>query len=738
MTPSTNPVAALQAQIAEAASSIGARPQAAEPGLRSGLAEALVHAAQLQGLPATAARAVSGLPLAAGGLGLDHAPAAARAVGLDFIEDKRPLRHLKAGDCPLVGIAPDGAAAVIERLKRQGWRGLAADVRLMPDGGQAVWTGRQLKRLRRFLTPPAERASAAPGLDEPGPEPFLKGIAKGAAGLYGQAVFATIAINILALAVPLFTMNVYDRVLPNNAIETLHALAIGALLATGFDFLLKQLRGALVDTAGRRADVILSNRIFGRLIGARLPARPQPAGAQASTLREFETLRELSSSAVLTVLGDLPFALLFLAIIAVIAGPLAWVPVLAVPVLVAASLAVNIPLARLQAAAFKDTAIKNAIVVETLHGLETIKALNVESWAAGRYERSAAEGARIGFWNRFWSALSQNISGLVLTCATIAMVVWGVALAGAGVITAGALMASMMLIGRILAPFAQLAALASRLNQAAVAWKAVKRITQEPQERENPARFVSLPEKPGVLAFEGVTFAYDPRGQPALSNASAVIQPGERVGLIGAIGSGKSTFLKLIAGLHQPQSGRILVGGLALGDIDPAEFRPKLAFLGQSPMLFQGTIRQNICIHNPAMTRETLLNALNASGALAWISRMPRGLDSVLGEGGHGLSGGQRQSLALARGLAARPDIIMLDEPTSDMDGRTETQVISGLAQYAQGKTLLIVTHRTPLLDLVDRLIVFDSGKIMADGPKEKVLGMLRQQQAKPEAGAAA
>jgi ATP-binding cassette subfamily C protein LapB len=555
--------------------------------------------------------------------------------------------------------------------------------------------------------------------------------------IYGQAVVATVTINLLALAGSLVIMNVYDRVLPNQAMETLTALVIGACLAAIFEFTLRTTRGALIDAASRDVDIALSAKLFRRVLGARGQGGAGSTGVRLNTLREFETLREFFTAATLTTLGDLPFAALFLLIIAMIAGPLVIAPLALVGCLLIVQLALQAPLTRLTAESFRDTAQKNAVLVETLVGMETIKSLSAQRWAQSLWDRSVTEHVRVGLRTRFLSALSQNSVGLMQTLATMALLVHGVILIGQGAITAGALIAAMMLMGRAVAPIAQGAMLIGRLHHMRVAWSALAQLANAPQERPAGSDLVRPSAKPQSLRFEDVSFAHQPEAPPALAQVSFTIRPGERVGLIGGIGGGKSTALRLMMRLGSPQMGRILINELALEGLDPDWLRGQVGYLEQQPMLFSGTIRSNMSLHRPEASDDELIHAAAAAGALAWINRLPRGFDTRLGERGAGLSGGQRQSLALARALVGGPSMLLLDEPTSDMDGRTEAEVVRQLAALIGRRTLVLVTHRPAVLDLVDRLIVFDGGRLMADGPKAEVLDLLNRRAARPAAAAA-
>ncbi len=562
----------------------------------------------------------------------------------------------------------------------------------------------------------------------------MRDFVAGHSGIYSRAILATVAINVLALAGSLVVMNVYDRVLPNQAMETLTALMIGAGLAALFEFTLRMLRGVLIDAASQETDLRMADRLFARVVGARLGSVQSSTGVRINTMREFETLREFFTSSTMTALGDLPFAALFILVIAIVAGPLVAVPLIVIPLVLLASLALHRPLARLTAQSFQDTAQKNAVLVETLVGLDTIKSLNAENWAQGLWNRSMQEHVRVGLRTRLLMALGQNFIQLVQGGATLALLTYGVILVGRGDVTGGALMASMTLMGRILSPIAQGAMIIGRLHHIKVAWTALRQMADAPQERPEGAEFVQPSSALTSFMLERVQFSYAMDAPPALNDVSLTINSGEKVAFIGGIGCGKSTILKLLLKLHEPQSGRLLCQGLALNGIDPALLRSQIGYVDQNPMLFGGTIRSNLTLHRPLTTDAEVIAACEASGALSWISRTPRGFDTRIGERGQGLSGGQRQSLALARALVGKPPTLVLDEPTSDMDGRTEIDVVKRLAETLAGRTLILVTHKPALLDLVDRLIVLDQGKIVADGPKATVMEQLRKRQAAVDA----
>ncbi len=727
----TGNVAELLARVQAAASTIGAQTAAApstEPALDR-LALAILDVARHHGRVTSLAQITSGLPLVQGLLPLEHVEPACRRAGLDAKSVDVSLAQLPDAVLPVLALATDGSVDIVWAAQR-GADGAITTLTMSEPGAPAARVELALSEVQRdasggviLLKPLSEAALSRDGGRR---HDWFFDVFRSSRQIYGEAIAATLVINLLALAMPLFTMNIYDRVLPNAAADTLWALSIGVVLATLFDLALKTLRGLFVDTASRRADVILANYIYSRLLGARLPNKPASTGVRANTLREFESLREFFNSATLTTFGDLPFLVLFLIVMAVVAGPLALIAVVAMPLIIGLGWMTQRRLARLTQSSFSETAQKNAVIVETLVGLETIKAAGAESAAAARWEQAVADQIRSSFEIRHQSNLSLQLVQTSQSLIQVAMIVVGFYLVAAGQMTTGALIAATMLAGRALGPVGAVAGLLTRLHQARIAYASICEIVHATQERTDTSSFATKDKFDGAITFEGVSFVYDTDAAPALRDVSIDIKAGERVGFIGGIGSGKTTLLKLVPALHLASSGRVLVDGLAVGQIDPALLRCHASLMLQGAELFQGTIRSNITMADPGASEAAVMRAAHVAGALDWIARLPKGLDTPVRERGAGLSGGQRQGVALARVLLRKPQMLLLDEPTSDMDGRTEQAVIERLAQAFKGHTLLLVTHRPALLDLVDRLIVLDQGAKILDGPKAEVMAALK------------
>jgi ATP-binding cassette subfamily C protein LapB len=545
--------------------------------------------------------------------------------------------------------------------------------------------------------------------------------------LYAEVAVAAVMINLFVLASPLFTMNVYDRVVPNRAIETLWVLAIGAVTVFGFDFLLRTLRGYFVDSAGRIADIKLASRIFEHVLGIRMEARPASAGAFANHLREFESLRDFFASATITTLIDLPFVFLFIGVIALIGGPIALVPAIAVPLVLGVGLLVQIPLDRVVRATFRQAAARHGLLVEAINGLETIKAVGAEGRTQRAFEQYVAETALSANRARLLSAITVNTTALASNLVTVGIVVYGVHLIAEGQLTVGALVACTIIAGRTMAPLAQTAGVLTRFHQAKMAYTTLDKVMKLPVERPPGMRFLHRPTLDGAIELRGVRFRYPRQKEWALDGVDLVIRPGERVGIVGRIGSGKTTIGKLILGLYEPQEGAVLVDGVDVRQIDPADLRRNIGAVLQDAVLFQGTLRENIVLGAGTIDDATVLRAARLAGVEDFARHHPLGYDMPIGERGEALSGGQRQAVALARALLLDPPILVLDEPTSAMDNGAENALMRRLAPVLKGRTLLLVTHRGSLLALVERIVVVDAGRVVADGPRDRVLEALRQ-----------
>lgn len=533
---------------------------------------------------------------------------------------------------------------------------------------------------------------------------------------YAQVLLAAVLANALSLTTSLFIMVVYDRVLPNEATESLIALTVGVGLALLFDFLIKTLRAGFIDQAGQRADMAIGRRLFDQLLDMKMHARKGSTGALASTMREVETLRDFFTSATLVAVVDLPFILLFIGVIALIGGPLALVPAIAVPIVLVVGLAVQPVLARLAEQSIEDGQSKQSVLVETVAGLETIKATGAAARMRARWEdaieRQSAHGARA----RTMTQLAMNATSFTQQAAQVMIVFYGVFLVTAGGASMGALIASVILTGRTLAPLAQLAQTLTRLNQARSSYRNLDALMRTDSERPPGRHWISRPRLAGRIRFEDVHFTYPDQTHAALSGVSFTIEPGEKVAILGRIGSGKSTVARLLLGLYAPDRGAVLLDDTDIRQIDPGDLRRNVGSVLQDVWLFSGTIRENIAIGAHRPRDAEILDAARIAGVEDFVARHPSGYDMRLAERGEGLSGGQKQAISLARALLGQPPVLLLDEPTSAMDVQNEREVITRLGAAARDRTMVVVTHRTSLLDLVDRVIVLENGRVAADG----------------------
>ncbi|GKW49788.1 type I secretion system permease/ATPase [Halomonas sp. NCCP-2165] len=549
--------------------------------------------------------------------------------------------------------------------------------------------------------------------------------------LYRDVILGSVMINLFAVAMPLFVMNVYDRVVPNQATETLWVLSVGIFLVLCLDLLLKLLRAAFVDLAASRADVTLSASLMQRVLGMRLEGRPASTGSFASTLQSFESVRGFIGSATVVGLVDLPFVLLFVAIIAVIGVPLI-IPIVAGIVFVLLyALAAQSKLHELSETTWRVSAQRNASLVESLGSLETVKTLRAESRLQAIWEKATAYLSRTSAQLRLISTSVSSVALWAQHTVAVAVIIVGVYLIIAGDLSQGGLIAAYLLSSRAMAPVSQAAALLAQYHQSSTALASLDEVMKTPVERPEEKAFVSRPVVQGALEATRVSLRYPDEEREALRDLSLSIQPGEKVALLGRVGSGKSTLNKLLLGLYQPTAGALSLDGIDIRQFDPLELRRHIGYVPQDVDLFFGSLRENIVAGggSEGVDDEALLKACELSGLAPLVNGHPLGVDLPVGEHGQRLSGGQRQAVAIARAVVNDPQILLLDEPTSAMDHASEEAFKKRLAEYAEAKTLVVVTHRTSLLALVERIVVIDAGKVVADGPKEKVMAALRSGQ---------
>jgi ATP-binding cassette, subfamily C, bacterial LapB len=693
------------------------------------LVESLILIARTHGLQLTRDAATAGLPVADGRLTPALVGRAAQRAGLTTRIVRRDPRALKDDLLPAILLLKDDEAWVLA-----GWNADRSVAKVIdPDLGDALIEV-PLKRLKERYAGRAIYVRPEFRIDARGPRVsrereghwFWRVIGENRP-LYRDVLVAAVMINLFALAMPLFVLNVYDRVVPNHATETLFVFAVAVLGVLVADLMLRTMRSHFVDKAAMRADVKLSAHIMERVLGMRMEHRPQSVGSFASSLGAFESVRSFISSATVVAFVDLPFALLFVAIIALIAWPLAIPVVIGATLLLLYAAVIHRRLHALAETSYRIAAQRNATLVESLTAAETVKALGAENRIQATWERATANLARINASNRFMTASVTHTAQWAQQTVGVSIIVLGVFLLMDGVLSMGGLIAAYLISSRAMAPISQTAGLLMQYHQASTALEALNRIMALPVERPPESHFLSREGFRGAVQFRDVGFVYPEQPQQALHGVSFRIEPGEHVAILGRVGSGKSTLARLILGLYQPTSGAVLVDGIDLRQLDPAELRRGIGYVGQDVTLFYGSLRENLVASDALASDEAIIRAIEISGIEDLINRHPEGIDMQVGERGARLSGGQRQAVGIARAVLHEPGILVLDEPSSAMDNATEQAMKRRLGEFIKGRTTILVTHRTSLLELVDRIIVMDQGRVVADGPKENVIKALRE-----------
>lgn len=661
-----------------------------------------------------------------------------RSYGFENSISQRPLQEIPSLSVPVVALLKNEEAIVITKVEGKGLE-RCYHIRQSSDSVQVI-THKDLEPNYLgycwFIKPKmvSDVRSELPEYEMP-KSWFWKVIWR-FRGYYYQVILASFIINFLALVSSLYVMNVYDRVIPNQTYETLWALSIGVVIAIVFEFIARMIRGHLTDIAGKKADLIISSALFRRVMALRLIDKPVSSGSYANNLREFESVREFMTSASILALVDLPFLLLFIFVIYLVGGYLAIVPLVMITIVLIMSFTVQPKLASRLNESMRESSQRQGLIVEALDGIETLKANNAVNWAQQRWDMYTAKVSAAQIKVKDLSNFVTNFATKIQQLNTVFLVILGTymvhAQSEANRITMGAIIASVILSGRALAPIGQIASLAIRFQQAKLALKGVNAIVERPIERDVSRQYITLKQVHGQLTFRDVSFQYNKDTPEALAEMNITIAAGEKVGIIGKIGSGKSTMLKLASGLYEPLKGGITLDNVDIRQLDPNYLRSQVALLGQSERLFLGTLRENLDMaRTDNLTDDrALVMALQRFGLLPLVQRHPKGLDMPLGENGLGLSGGQKQLVALARMTIKEPRVVLLDEPTSDLDQGSEDMVLNALAQWLGNRTMIVVTHRPQVLQLVSRIIVMDNGKVVMDGPRDEVLARLQQRPA--------
>lgn len=672
---------------------------------------------------------VSGLPLEKGRLTPDLFIRAAERAGLSSSLKVRALEHISPLVVPAVLLLKDRTACILMAIDQD-----TGQARIItPESGDGVKTV-SLEELAGHYTGYALYVREKHRYDQRSPRSlnvrsrhWFWGTILGSWRIYRDVLLASLVINLFIIAGPLVTMNVYDRVVPNQAFDTLWVLAAGAVIVFSFDFILKIIRGYFIDLAGKKSDILLSARIMERVMGLSMSARPQSVGSFAKNLQEFESIRDFITSSTITALVDLPFTVIILFVIFLLGGPMVLIPLVGMLLIGLYSYMIQAPLKNAIEKTIRSSTQKNATLIESLIGMEALKIAQAEGEIQYKWEKVVGHIATWGIKTKVLSISASTFSAYIVQLNNIGILIAGVYLITAGEASMGALIAVVMLSGRCLAPMAQVAGLSTRYNQARSALEGLNQVMTMPQERPADRDYVHRPDLQGNLEFDGVDFKYPGQEIHALRGISIKINAGEKVAIIGRIGSGKTTLEKMILGLYEPQAGAIRVDGVDLRQINPSDLRRCIGCVSQDITLFYGSIKDNITLGASYVDDALLLQAAELAGVTEFANQHPHGLDMNVGERGQNLSGGQRQSIALARALLLDPPILVLDEPSSAMDNTSELRMKQQLSQRARNKTLILVTHRASMLELVDRLIVMDSGRVVADGPKDQVHAALKQ-----------
>ena len=548
---------------------------------------------------------------------------------------------------------------------------------------------------------------------------------------YIQAILASVFINLFSIVTGLYIMVVYNRILPNasfgpSAFYTLTAIVIGVGSIIVVDYIFKVLRAYFLDKSGSIMEKKSSNDVFNKIVAYDLAKAPKTSGTIVSIVKEYETFREFFNSASLLAFADLPFTLLFIFVIYLIGGPLAYIPLIIVPTVIIFSLVLQPFMKRMAEQSLDNTIAKNSVLTEMVVGLETVKTISGGDVLRDRWMNSVEQQSDTNVGTRFLSQLASNFSSMAVLASQLAVVAYGVVLVSAGSLSMGALIATMILSGRTLQPLGQLSGLLGRLNGAITAYKVVSQFMNETSQDEKTTHFFSRSQIFGQVNFKEVEFSYPNSEQKVLNNVSLNFAPGEKVAILGKVGCGKTTLLKLILGLHHCTSGSVLIDGANVQQLRSEDIRKNIGVVLQNPYLFSGTLRENIAFGLDVVSDEEILEAAKISCCLDFINKLENGFDYYLSENGRELSGGQRQGLTLARAIVRKPKILLLDEPTSSMDQSTEKLVIDNLNTYFSDQTVILVTHRMSLLKMVDRVIALDDGKVTVDGKKDDIVAKLK------------
>lgn len=696
------------------------------------LLSCLVILTRIYGNPRSAAALVAGLPVGKEGMTPDLFVRACERAGLTGNKLKRDIDQLDSLTLPAVLMLKNQQACVLLTKPVDGKIEIATPESL--DGRHLVTVEEIQSRFTGtviVVRPKIRLDSRTAEISEASSRNWFWTEVLSQTPIYAEVVVSAVLVNVLAIATSIFSMQVYDRVIPNRAESTLWVLTLGVLIACTLDFVLRTIRGYFLDRAGKTLDRKVSTSLFSHILQIQMVARPQSAGSFANNMSQYETLRDFFTSVSLSSLVDLPFLFIFVALIYFLSGPVVIVPLLLIPLVLLVSFLVQIPMRKAVERSYRESAQKQAVLIEALNGLDTIKAASAEGQMQRDWDGYVAASSQSSMASRLWSTLGVNFVMFASNLSFVMVLLVGAYLTFEGKMTSGAMVAASMLTSRAMAPLGQIANLIIRFHQSWTALKGLNRLMKLPIERPAGKVFLRRPHIAGDIEFRNVSFKYPGAQTPALLNVSFKLKAGERVGIVGRIGSGKTTIERLVLGLFSPNDGAVLLDGTDIRQLDPTDLRQSVGCVLQDPHLFFGSVKDNIILGAPYVDEASVIRAATLAGVDQFVRQHPLGYDMPVGEGGRYLSGGQRQSISLARALLLDPSILILDEPTSSMDNASENSLKRHLSLITPGKTVIVITHRSSMLSIVDRLIVLDRGKVVADGPKAAVLDALVKGQVK-------
>ncbi|MCL1127431.1 type I secretion system permease/ATPase [Shewanella surugensis] len=690
------------------------------------LLDSLVLMTEYFGTPCSCDSMTAGLPLSSSVLTPELFPQAAARAGLSAKLARKGLDQIPSILLPCILLLKNHKACLLRDLDTEQDKAI---IQLPETGGKESISIEELETLYVgyvFLIKQEYRGDKSFNLHlHETRSHWLIQTLKDSAPIYRDALIASVLVNIFALVSPLFIMNVYDKVVPNLAFTSLWVLAIGAGIAYLFDFIMRQLRCHLIDIAGKKTDIIVSSQIFAKAIGIPLEKRSPSIGAMAKQVSEFDSIRDFLTSATITALVDLPFAIFFIIVIYIVAGDLALIPLIGSVIIIGYTLAIQ---SRLKAAieeSNKYLSLKHGHLIESLASLESIKSSGAEGIVQKSWQQMIGHTANWQLKSKKITTSVTNVATFIVQFSVICVVILGVYRVADNAISMGGIIAAVMLSSRAISPMAQLAGLMTRGNHTTNALRQLNEIMTQEDEFENKGHLVSRLRIMGQLDAHNISFNYPESEKPTLYPLSLTIKPGERVAIIGRNGSGKSTLAKLLIGLYKPTKGSLRYDGLDSAQIHPSDLRRNFGYLPQDVTLFHGSIRDNILFGTRQVTEHQLIRAVQLSGVNLFTDIESQGLDQQVGEGGLTLSRGQRQIVALARATLNDPPVLLMDEPTTSLDARAEKQFLSAMEHVTKDRTLILITHKMHLLKLVDRIIILDNGRIIADGGKKQVLEKL-------------